>query len=121
MLFQSDLLIRQLLERRLAGGQAFFQRRSRQLAFRDVRWDGHVLPRLSIPSGEWDNGRIHPVNRAILGPVLDLAVPNLPICDGMVHLLEKLFGMVAGVEDAVVLADQFFFGILADRAELIVY
>src|SRR5258708_21151372 len=53
--------------------QPFFS----QLAFRDIRTDPDVLPRFSIPSGEWDDGRIDPVNRTILSAVLNLAVPNL--------------------------------------------
>ena len=51
--------------------------------------------------------------------VLNLATPNLPIRNVMVHLLEELFGMVAGVEDAVILADQFILGVLTDGTELI--
>jgi hypothetical protein len=40
-------------------------------------------------------------------PVLDLAMPDLPSRDGVVHLLEKFFGVVARVQDAVILPDQF--------------
>ena len=48
-------------------------------------------------------------------------MPHFPVGDGLVHLLEKLFRVVAGVEDAVILADQFLFGILTDGAELVVH
>ena len=48
-------------------------------------------------------------------------MPDLPLGDGVVHLLEKFFWVVAGVEDAVILADQFIPGILTDGAELVVH
>ncbi len=78
---------------------------------------------LGLPSGveERDDGGIHPVNRAVLGAVADLAVPHLAIRDGVVHLLEKLLGVVARVEDAMVLAQQLIPRVLADGAELVVY
>jgi len=57
----------------------------------------------------------------ILGAVLDFGVPDLTITDGAVHLLEKLYRVMTGVEDAVILADQFILGILADGAEFIVH
>src|ERR1039458_7968017 len=90
------------------------------LALGDIRADSYVLTRLAFRAEERGDGRMQPVNRTILGPVLNLAVPDLPARDGMVHLLEKLVRMVAGVEDAVILADQFILGILAYGAELIV-
>ena len=93
----------------------------RQFAFRDVRSDGNVLPRFSVHPYERNYSCIHPIDRTILGPVLDFAVPHLTIRDGMVHLLEKLSGVVARVENAVILADQFVFGILTDGAELVVH
>ncbi len=40
---------------------------------------------------------------------------------GAVHVLKEFFGVVAGVEDAVIVADQLFARILADGAELFVY
>src|ERR1700722_4478882 len=65
-------------------------------AFRDVRLDGNVLPRVSIRPRRWNYRRFHPVDRSVLCSVLDLTVPNRPIRDGMVHLLEEIFGVVAG-------------------------
>ena len=121
VLIESKFLIRQLFERSLAGNEAFFHGLFRPFPFRDVGADGHVLPRFAILSYERDNGRIHPVDRAILGPVLNFAVPNLPVRDGVVHLLEEFFGVVAGVENPVILADQLLLGILTDGAELLVH
>jgi hypothetical protein len=37
------------------------------------------------------------------------------------YLLKKFSGMMAGIEYAVILADQFILGILADGAELVVH
>src|SRR6266404_3978408 len=121
VLIESKLLISQLLERSLAGGEAFFHSVFGSLAFRDVGTDGDVLARFTIAAQRRDDGRIHPVDRAVLGPVLNFAVPNLPVRDGVVHLLEEFFGVVAGVENPVILADQFLLGILADGAELLVH
>src|SRR6266478_4355760 len=120
VLIESKLLIGQLLERSLAGGEAFFHSVFGSLALCDVRTDGNVLPRFAIAAQRRDDGRIHPIDRPIFGPVLNLAVPNLPIRDGVIHLLEKFFRVVAGVEDAVILADQLVLGILTDGTELIV-
>jgi len=38
----------------------------------------------------------------------------------VIHLLEKLFRVVAGVKDAMILADEFILGILTDGAEFVV-
>src|SRR6266403_4736011 len=121
VLIESKFLISQLLERSLAGGEAFFHSVFGSLALCDVRTDGNVLPGFAIAAQRRDDGRIHPIDRAIFGPVLNLAVPNLPIRDGVVHLLEEFFGVVAGVENPVILADQFLLGILTDGAELLVH
>src|SRR5580704_6506167 len=48
-------------------------------------------------------------------------MPHCPIGDGLVHLLEKLFWVVAGVQNAMILANQFILRILTDGAELIVH
>jgi hypothetical protein len=45
------------------------------------------------------------MDRVVFGAILNLALPHLAAGKGAVHLLEKLFGMVAGIEDAVVLAN----------------
>src|SRR6267154_721642 len=47
-------------------------------------------------------------------------MPDLPVRDGDIHLPEKVFGMMTGIEDAVILPDEFVFGILTDGAELFV-
>src|SRR5204862_23608 len=60
-------------------------------------------------------------HRAILCPIFDLVMPHFPISDGLIHLLEKVLWVVGGVEDAVILANQFFSGIFADSAKLLVH
>ena len=47
-------------------------------------------------------------------------MPDFALGNGVVHLLEKFVRVVAGIEDAVILADQFIFRILTDGAELVV-
>ncbi len=61
------------------------------------------------------------LGRTVLKAWLFFAVPNLRMGNGTVQLLEKLLGVAAGVEKAVVLADPSNLGILMDDAELLVY
>src|SRR6266849_2981968 len=72
----------------------FAQSLLRLLAFRDVRADSHVLARLAIQSDKRNDRGIDPVNRLVFGTVLDLAVPNFPTRDCVVHLLEKFLRMM---------------------------
>src|SRR6185312_17388627 len=90
------------------------------LSFSNVSSYGEVLPRLSIRSGEGNDGCIYPVDRSILRPVPDFVMPNFAIGDGLVHELKKFLGMVAGVQNAMVTPDQFFPGIFADRAKFLI-
>ena len=50
----------------------------------------------------------------------NLAAPYSALSDGAVHLLEEFLGVVAGVYDAVILAEEFFAGVLTDGAELVI-
>jgi hypothetical protein len=120
MLVESKLLIGQFLECELAGTETLPQCLLCPFPLGDIRADRNVLTRLAILTGKRDDGRIHPVNPAIFGAVADLAPPHLAVGDGMVHLLEKLFGMVARVEDAMVLAQQLLLGIFAEGTEFVV-
>ena len=56
----------------------------------------------------------------MLGPILNLAVPDLPAPNGPVHLLKELLWMMSGIDDAVILPNQFLAGIPADGAELVI-
>src|SRR5207248_5302001 len=104
-----DRIVLDAVEQQAKPFLTFVQRLFASFAFGNVGADGNVLSRFSISSDERNDCRIYPVDRTIFGPVLDLGVPNFSIRDAVVHLLEKLFGVVAGVENAVILADQFIF------------
>ncbi len=99
----------------------FVQHFLRPLALGDIRADRHVLPGFAVGVEKRDDRGIHPVNRTIFGAVADFVPPYLAVGDGVVHLAEELGGMVAGVEDAVVLAQEFLARIFADGAELVVH
>ena len=75
------------------------------LALGDIGADGDVLPRAAARPEKWDDGGVDPVERSILGAVLDLSVPNPAHGDNAIHLPEEVLGVMAGVENAVVLAD----------------
>ena len=51
------------------------------LALRDVVADGHVLPRLAVLVEKRHDRRVHPVERAVLGAVAQLAAPDLALRD----------------------------------------
>jgi hypothetical protein len=120
VLIESKLLISQFLECSLAGSEAFFQGVLGSLTLSDIGTDGHILARFTLIAQGRDDGGIHPVDGTVLGAVPDFGVPDLSIGNGVIHLLEELSRVVAGVEDAMILADEFISGILADGAELIV-
>src|SRR5882757_4654727 len=47
-------------------------------------------------------------------------MPNLAVGNGVIHPLEEFFGMMARIEDAVILAQQLVSGVFADAAELLI-
>src|SRR5207249_1838251 len=91
------------------------------LALGDVRTDGHVLARLSVLVEERHDGRVHPIIRTVLRPVLDLAMPDLPVRDRLPQVADEFRRMEGRIDDAVILSDQFLARVLRDRAELVVY
>ena len=101
-------------------GRQVFAHFLQPLACRDVGADGDVLARLTPGVEERNGGRGYPEDGAVLGPVPNFAVPNPALPEGVVHLLEKLFRMVAGIHDAVIPANGFLPGIQIDGAESIV-
>jgi hypothetical protein len=121
MLIKRELLIGQLSQCCLSRDEAFSEGLFGSLALGDVRTDRNILAWFSIHREKWNYSRIHPVDRAVLGAIFDLLVPHFAVSNGVVHLLEKFFGMVAGVENAVIPTDEFFFGVFADRAKLVVH
>lgn len=90
------------------------------LAVRDVGSNSDVLNRLSVFSEIGNNRRIDPVKSSILGFVFDFAFPGLSRTNRLPDATDELLGMVARIDDTMVLPDQFFTGVFGDRAELVV-
>jgi hypothetical protein len=90
------------------------------MAIRHIRPDRDVLARSAVRPHKRDDGGVYPVDRSIFSPVLDFAVSNIPIGNGAVHRSKEVPGVVAGVEDAMILADQIVPGIFTDGAEFFV-
>src|ERR1039458_6488125 len=105
---------------RLDHGRQAFAHFLRPLALGDIDADGYVLVKLSIRARQSNNRAVDPVEGPILGAVPNLAAPYSALSDGAVHLLEKFLGVVAGVYDAVILAEELFAGVLTDGAELVI-
>ncbi len=49
-----------------------------RLSAGNVGSDSDVFVRLTLDTGERDDGRVNPVDRTVLGPILNLAMPHLP-------------------------------------------
>src|SRR5215207_762300 len=82
--------------------------------------DGEVLVGLARFVEEGHDGHIRPVVAAVARLVFDLTSPDVAPGDGAPQVLEEFFRMVAGVEDAVILAHQLFHVVLRDLAEPVV-
>lgn len=87
----------------------------------DIGADGDVLARLSRFVEEGKDRGIDPIERAILGAVLDFAVPDLAVGNRGPELTKEPLRMMPGIDDPVVLAQQFFAGVFRNGAELVVY
>src|SRR5215204_1732180 len=90
------------------------------LALGDVVTDGDVLVWLALGVEEGDDGRVHPVERAVLGAVANLPAPDAAGGDSRPEFADELLRVVGRVDDAVVLPDEFFARVLRDFAELVV-
>jgi hypothetical protein len=66
-----------------------------------------VLARLSPLIEERHNGCRHPVERAVFGLVLDFVLPDLSPVNRCPQIADELLGMMTGVDEAVVLTQQF--------------
>src|SRR5678815_1827380 len=100
---------------------AVAQRLFHSLAFRDVGADGDVLARLSLSIEEWDDGGVHPIEGPILGLVLDLAPPHPSAPNRGPQFAYEFLGMMPGVDNAMVLAEQLRARVFGNRAELVVH
>ena len=90
------------------------------LAFSDVGADRHVAQHLARVIQKRNDGRIDPIEAAVLAPVFDFAVPDLAVADGGPHGLEKIVRVVARVKQAMVLPQQLLAAIEADLTEFVV-
>ena len=80
--------------------------------------DVPVVP--SVGADHRDDRRRHPVEIAVLAAVADDTLPGKTAGEGSPHLHEERLVVVTGVEDAVVLSEQFLARVLADPDELVV-
>ena len=90
------------------------------LARRDVVADREVLSRLAALVDERHDRRVDPVEVAVLRPVPNLAAPHLAVRDRAPERPDERRRVIAGVDDAMVLADQLLAGVAGDLAELVV-
>ncbi|MNE24749.1 hypothetical protein D3C80_1180490 [compost metagenome] len=87
----------------------------------DIETYRHILAYL--PSRGVDqrhHGAVDPVQRTVLGTVADLALPHLAGGQCPPHALEELRLMQAGVQNAMVGAQQFVPAVTRDAAKLLV-
>ena len=80
-----------------------------------------MLIRCSGSIEERHDGGVYPKKRTILGLVLHFITPDPAFRDGHPKIANEFFGMMAGIDEAVILAQQFFPRILGDGAELVVH
>src|SRR5947209_952854 len=90
------------------------------LALGDVVADGDVLVGLAAGVKERDDGRVHPVDRAVLGAVANLAAPDAARGNRRPKISDELLRVVGRVDEAVILSDQLLARVLRDFAELVV-
>ena len=86
----------------------------------DVGADGDVLVRPAALVEEGDDGRVDPVEVAVLRLVPDLAVPHPAVGDRHPQVAHELVGVQARVDDPVVLAEELLAGIARNLTELVV-
>ena len=104
-----------LRERRLVA-QPFFS----GLARGDVVANREVLPRLALRGDERNDGRIDPVDRAVLGAVAQLAAPDLAVRDRVPQAADVVLRVIRRVDEAMVLPEELLARILGDLTELVV-
>ena len=76
-----------------------------QFPCRDVDADCHIGDWFSVWTELWSDGCVNPVQRTIFCFVAYLTAPDLAVCDLAVHVAEKLLGMSAGVQYAMIFSE----------------
>jgi hypothetical protein len=82
--------------------------------------DGRVGRRALGTAERRHDGRIDPIEAAVLATVPQRAGPHLPAADRAIQILEEGLGMQAGVHDPVGRADQLLSAVTAHCDELLV-
>ena len=77
-------------------------------AFGDVAANRDVLVGFSFGVKKRNDRRINPIVASIFGAILYLTAPNFAARDRGPQISDELFRMIAGIDDAVVLTEQFF-------------
>lgn len=88
--------------------------------FGDVKADGDIADRASGVVELRDNGGVDPVEASGLGAIADGPRPGAALRDRAIHLREEGAVVNAGVEDAMIGADQVLAPVAADLAEKVV-
>ncbi len=91
-----------------------------ELALGDVEADRQIFHRHAGVILDRDDGRGCPEQPAVPGAVADFAAPGPPARNGFPQVAEERSVVPARVDDAVVLADQFFARVAAHDAEQVV-
>lgn len=89
-----------------------------QLSWRNIEANGGIAVNFASNRYVRDDGGSHPIQRTILAPVTDFAMPDLALCDLAIHLTEEFSIMHPGAQDPVVGSDKFALGVAGDLAEL---
>ena len=86
----------------------------------DVQPQREVAVDLAIGRTQWRHDAVDPVERAVLGAVAHLAAPGLALGDGAPHVGPESLRVMARIDDAVALAQQFIAVVSADAAKRLV-
>ena len=101
-----------------ADAQYFFLQ---ALVFGDVSTDGNVLLRFSVRVEIWIDGRRHPIKVAVFGTIANRPLPNLTVRNSRPKVFEEFLRVMAGVDDAMVLPDQFIPRIFGNLTEFVIH
>jgi len=77
------------------------------LAFGDVGTDGHILVWFAVRIEERDDGGVYPIRSTVLSTIADFSVPDTAASDGRPDAADEVLRVVAGIDDAMILAKQF--------------
>src|ERR1041384_3958521 len=79
-----------------------------------------LLIMLAVFVEERNDRRIDPVDRAVFRAVANLTFPNLAARNRSPQIANKLFRMIAGIDNAMILSQQFFARVLGNATESVV-